>query len=287
MAPAEIPNVRLTLASNPTSVALVRQAVSGVAEVIGLDALELNEVNIAVSEAANNVVLHAYGSGEGPLEVDLRGRRGGLFVAVRDRGRGIGAGADGAMGMEAPAGIGLGLPVIQALARAVQVNAIADGGTEVRMEFDAAHPHALREPPHADGLAAAVPAATPPPGTASLAVAPTRLARAVVPRVVSALAAHARFTTDRIADTRLLADLLVAHTDDSLSASHLNLQAAAVPHELRLRVGPLHAGHAGALIHDAGIDGLGVLLAQLADGHRIEDHAGPSEMISLRLAARR
>jgi CO/xanthine dehydrogenase Mo-binding subunit len=49
---AEIPNVRLRLASNPESVALVRQVVSGLAEAIGLDPLELNEMNTVVSEAA-------------------------------------------------------------------------------------------------------------------------------------------------------------------------------------------------------------------------------------------
>jgi anti-sigma regulatory factor (Ser/Thr protein kinase) len=86
--PAEIPNVRLRLASKPESVVVVRQVIAGLADVIGLGALELNEVNTAVSEASNNVVLHAYGGEEGPLEVDMCCRRGGLCVGVRDHGRG-------------------------------------------------------------------------------------------------------------------------------------------------------------------------------------------------------
>lgn len=85
----------------------------------------------------------------------------------------------------------------------------------------------------------------------------------------------------------MLADALVAHIDDSLGASHLNLQATVAPRELRLRVGPLRAGHGGALIHDSTIEGLGAVVARLVDGHRVEDLAGPSEMLSLRLGARR
>jgi serine/threonine-protein kinase RsbW len=188
---AEIPNVRLRLASNPESVALVRQVVSGLAEAIGLDPLELNEVNTAVSEAANNVVLHAYGGEERPLEVDVCGCHGGLNVAVRDRGRGMPDGDHDGTGMPPTGGIGIGLPVIQALARAVEFNEVADGGTEVRMEFDTARPHTLRQPPQGDGLDAAILAASPPASTAALAVAPAMLARAVVPRVLSALAARA------------------------------------------------------------------------------------------------
>jgi serine/threonine-protein kinase RsbW len=284
---AEIPNARLRLASNPENVSLVRQAVSGLAEAIGLCALQLNEVNTAVSEAANNVVLHAYGGEEGPLEVDMCGRRGGLCVSVRDHGCGMSAGQRSTETLPS-GGIGIGLPVIQALAHEVQFCDLASGGTEVRMQFTTTRPHALRQPPQDDGLQEAFPATlSAPASTAALAVAPAMLARAIVPRVLSALAARAHFSIDRISDTQLLADALVAHTDDSLSASHLNLEATVAPRELRLRVGPLHAGHAGALAHDSTIEGLGAVLAQLADGHRVEDRAGLSETLSLRIAARR
>jgi serine/threonine-protein kinase RsbW len=282
---AEIPNVRLRLAGNPESVALVRQAVSALAEAIGLDPLELNEVNTAVSEAANNAVLHAYEGEEGPLEVDMSGSYGALGIAVRDRGRGMSAG-DRATAMPSTGGIGIGLPVIQALAREVKFNEVAEGGTEVWMEFETSRPHTLRQPPQADGLDATLVASSPRPGTAALAIAPSALARAIVPRILSALAARADFTTDRISDTQLLADALVAQTDDSLSTSHLNVEVVVAPRELQLRVGPLHAGHADALIHDSTFEGLGAVLAQLADGYRIEHHAGSSEMLALRVRSR-
>jgi serine/threonine-protein kinase RsbW len=285
---ADIPNVRLKLASNPQSVVLVRQLLTGLAEVVGLSALELNELNTAVSEAANNVVLHAYDGGEGPLEVDVGCGRAGLSVAVRDRGRGMSPGQDPARAWPT-GGIGIGLPVIQALAREVEFKDVTDGGSEVLMQFTTTRPHALRQPPQDDGLDEMILAASPLADVAAaLAVAPAPLARAVIPRMLSALAARAHFPTDRISDTRRLAHALVAHIDDSLSASHLNLQASVAPRELRLRVGPLHAGHGNALIGDLTTDGLGAVLDETVDERRIVvTPAGPSELLSLRLAARR
>jgi serine/threonine-protein kinase RsbW len=286
--PTKIPNVRLRLASNPESVVVVRQVIAGLADAIGLGPLELNEVNTAVSEASNNVVLHAYGGEEGPLEVDMCCRRGGLCVAVRDHGRGM-SGDLLAGSTPHTGGLGIGLPVIRALAREVECNDVPDGGTEVWMAFTTAHPHTLRQPHQDDGLHGTVLASpSPPANTAALAVAPISLARAVVPRVLSAMAARAYFSIDRISDAQLLADALVAHTDDSLCASHLNFEVDAAPRELRLRLGPLHAGHAGALVHDTTADGLGALLGLLADGHRtVGASAGPAEMLVLRLDARR
>ena len=81
---AGTPNVRLSLSNRAENVLLVRQALSGLAEAVGLDPIALNDVSTAVTEACNNVVLHAYGGGEGPLEVELCATAGG---ARRDRAR--------------------------------------------------------------------------------------------------------------------------------------------------------------------------------------------------------
>ena len=57
--------------------------------------------------------------------------------------------------------------------------------------------------------------------TIELSVAPNAIARAVLPRVLSALAARAYFSTDRISDVQLVADVLAANAGDSLNGSHL------------------------------------------------------------------
>jgi serine/threonine-protein kinase RsbW len=276
-----IPNVSLSLTNRPENVLLVRQALSGLAETIGLDALELNDVSTAVSEACNNVVMHAYAGGEGSLEVEVYASAGAIEVLVRDHGVGIEATADSPK--EASAGIGL--PVIHALARHVDLSEPIDGGTVIRMEFatpkaaalvPAGPDEGLELPRFAPGHAAA---------TIEMAIAPSTLAQAVVPRVLTALAARARFSTDRISDTHLVADALVAETRGFLDGTHLGVGVNIAPRNLQLRIGPLRAGRASALLLDSDGDGLGPIIERLTD-HRRVAAAGSSEMLALHLLER-
>src|SRR5436190_24378544 len=61
------PELRLVLPGRAENVALVRRALSGVVDVLELGESRLLDINAAVSEACNNVVVHAYGDAEGPL----------------------------------------------------------------------------------------------------------------------------------------------------------------------------------------------------------------------------
>ena len=88
------PNVRLNLANTPENVVLVREMLSGVGEAIELDPSDLNDVRTAVTEACNNVVLHAYEGNPGPLEIELYLADRSLGVLVRDHGVGLPAESD-------------------------------------------------------------------------------------------------------------------------------------------------------------------------------------------------
>jgi serine/threonine-protein kinase RsbW len=286
----ETPNVRLSLSNSPENVLLVRQALSGVAEAIDIDPLELNDINTAVSEACNNVVVHAYGGGEGPLEVDICARAPALRVVVRDRGKGIAPAITAAEGHSAgddeQAVGGIGLPVIRALARDAEFKDLAGGGTEVQMEFATARAGALEHPSPADPPQAPAIGQDGLASTMALTIAPSTLARTVLPRLLCALAARAHFSTDRISDTQLLADALVAQTDGSLSAGHLGVAIGVAPHRLELRIGPLRSGRAGALVLDSSVDGLGPVLERLIDGHEVTAD-GSSEILALHVSAER
>ena len=107
----------------------------------------------------------------------------------------------------------------------------------------------------------------------ALTIAPSALARTVLPRLLCALAARAHFSTDRISDTQLLADTLVAQTDGSLSAAHLGVAIGVAPRKLELRIGPLRSGRAGAIVLDSTVDGLGPVLARLVDAKRWDEAA--------------
>ncbi len=278
---AELPNVRLTLSNKPENVLLVRELLSGVGESIELDGGDLNDVRTAVTEACNNVVLHAYGGREGLLEVEVHGKPDALEVVVRDHGTGIQprirTGEDTALG--------IGLSVIQALVRRVEFRESDGSGTEVRMEFATEGANELAaagdQSPELPALESSQLAST-----TSFAIAPADLARTVLPRVLSVLAARANFSTDRISDTQLLADALVAHAPRAIGGDGVSMAVAVEPSELELRIGPLDEERAKRLLVDSAVDGVGPVIEKLTDDHCVTT-VGSSEMLTLRLVDRR
>jgi serine/threonine-protein kinase RsbW len=288
---AEPPNVTLTLSNTPQNVSLVRAVLGGVAEIAALGRNDLNDIRTAVTEACNNVALHAYVGARGPLEVDIHTQADGLGVTVRDRGIGFPS-QPGAASEELGGLGGLGLQIMHALARRLELAAAASGGSEVRMQFAAPGARALARPQAARGrpdLQAPTTGAALEPhgaGTALQAtIAPPQLAAGVLPRVLGALAAHAHFSTDRISDAQLLADALAAHADDGLVAERLDFAIDVEPRDLRLRIGPLEAGAAQRMLADTPTPSLPPVLERLADAHEVTS-TGRHEVLSLRLLDR-
>jgi serine/threonine-protein kinase RsbW len=129
---ATAPDVRLTMPARPEGVAVVRQALAGMADALAFDATVLADMKMAVSEACTNVVVHAYEDSDGVLEVDMLADDRGLTIRVRDYGSGIQPHAK--RSREAPA-LGLGLPLIAALTDSFELHGSSGQGTEVRMTF--------------------------------------------------------------------------------------------------------------------------------------------------------
>jgi anti-sigma regulatory factor (Ser/Thr protein kinase) len=273
---AGAPNVSLTLSNQPENVLLVREALSGMAETVGVDGVELNDIRTAVTEACNNVVLHAYEGGEGPLQVELFLAPATVEVVVRDHGTGIKPHIRG----EEEDALGIGLSIIQALAPRVEFKDVEGGGTEVRMEFSTPETRELPALP-ANGYEppAVAPAALA--STTGLAVGPSELARKVLPRVMCVLAARARFTTDRISDAEIVADALVAGSSATSSQPHLRMSVSVAAREVGVRVGPLGGGTAGRLVA-AEADGVGPVIEKLVDEHSIASE-GAFETLDLTL----
>ena len=127
------PDVRLTLPARPEGVAVVRQALAGVADALAFDAAVVADMKMAISEACTNAVVHAYDDEDGILEVEMSAGESGLTIRVRDHGTGIRP--HGERRGEAPA-LGLGLPLIAALSDSYELTGTSGRGTEVRMTFD-------------------------------------------------------------------------------------------------------------------------------------------------------
>ncbi|HUB73008.1 MAG TPA: ATP-binding protein [Solirubrobacteraceae bacterium] len=297
---ADKPNVILTLPSRPENVLVVRQALTGLAEGLALDAVDTNDLNTAVTEACNNVVLHAYAGRDGggapaqadggggerdgePLEVEVTALEREISVVVRDRGVGM---RPSERLEEDEEQRGMGLAVIAALTSQVEFADVPGGGTEVRMRFARARPgRPLEADAPAAGSANGAAILAPLRGSVQLQLAPGSLARAVLPRVLCALAARAYFTVDRISDVQLIAAAIAENAPGSLDGTHLAVAVNVAPRNLDLRIGPLHAGR-GQSVLSAAADGLAPVIERLTDVRRVAP-LGAGESLELALVDRR
>jgi serine/threonine-protein kinase RsbW len=269
------PNIRLDLSNRPENVVLVRETLIGVAEAIGLDAPDLDDIRTAVTEACNNVALHAYEGEEGPLEVEIYAAGGTFDVFVRDHGIGMQPST-----REDQWIVGIGLPVIEALVQSVEFADTAEGGTEVRMSFATPGARTLEPPDEALG---SIDGARGGDTTTSVTIAPVApLARAVLPRLLGVLAARAHFSTDRISDALLVADALGAHASRSTSAGHLTIRVSIEPRNLELSLGPLDVGRARELMTESSAEGVGRVIEKLSDHHSVAVD-GSYEVLDLQL----
>jgi serine/threonine-protein kinase RsbW len=254
----EVATIRLQLDSNPETLTLVRGALGGMAELLSLDVELLDDLKTAISEACNNVVMHAYGGESGPLSVGLLVGDEEIQVWVRDHGQGI--------PMQAPADDrlqGVGIPIMRALAQQTAFRPLDDGGTEVWLQFSGRR----------DGELLYVPPSAPSPedgwtdqlaGDAIVSLSPLTFVGGVLGRLARALAARARFSLDRFSDVYLVTDALAAHALEAASSSRIGFGISADTRRLELTIGPLRRGASSQLM-GAGQSDVGSALRRLAD----------------------
>jgi anti-sigma regulatory factor (Ser/Thr protein kinase) len=273
----EAPDFRVVLPNDAENVALVRHALGGVAEVMRLPHERLIDINAAVSEACNNVVLHAYEGGPGPLEVYVCPDGTELEIVVHDEGTGIKPGAPRPE-LELQ---GVGLSLIQALTDRVEFHGGADEGTEVRMAFTLADIVEVPGSNHADEREV-----QPPPGAYSVAVTAGPMAGPVLSRVVAVLGARAGFSLEAISEAQLAMDAVAAHAPRAIVGRHIHTAFDVTPGRVVMRVGPLDQGGAARIIDSSGLGGMPPVLERLPESHTVEEHDG-GELLSLTLAGGR
>jgi serine/threonine-protein kinase RsbW len=269
---ADGPIVGLQLQSRPQTLTIVRGMLSGVAELLEMDPELLDDLKTSVSEACNNVVLHAYGDEPGPMTIRLFADEQEIRVVVDDEGVGI----DGSPASDLSHGIGVS--VIQALASQARFEAREGGGTAVSMVFDARRDDIpLYRSPGAAAADGELPEVTD--GEIGLSLSPVSLLTGVLGRLARTLAATAHFSLDRFSDVYLITDTLAAHAGRAAESDRISARLSAAERRLEVVLGPLRPG-TGAALQTATADPLSSPLTHLADEISVRE-CGTGEMIDV------
>jgi serine/threonine-protein kinase RsbW len=121
------------------SVPRAREEAKGFAESAGASEEQLDAIRLAVSEAATNVVVHAYDGAPGEIQLNACVDEEALWIEVADEGVGLRPRIEGR-------GLGVGLALISQVTDAFTIATRESGGTEVQMRFGLGLEDSLGEP---------------------------------------------------------------------------------------------------------------------------------------------
>jgi anti-sigma regulatory factor (Ser/Thr protein kinase) len=239
-------DLRLLLPAKAENVLVVRQAVAGLGEAIGLPEQRIDDLKTVVTEACNNVVIHAYDETPGPLEVTAEAEDGEVAVVVADRGQGFEP-------RPSPAGeasLGLGLPLIAALSDSFEISGGAGEGTRTTIRFGYAAPVGSHNgTAGSEGVEEAL----------SVQLAPGAAVRPILARVLGAMASRADLSVDRLADSVLLGDAVSSHAPADFTEGQVAVSIKEGEGALDVRVGPLIEGGGERILAQMEIPGGGSL----------------------------
>jgi serine/threonine-protein kinase RsbW len=222
-------DLHLLLPARAENVLVVRQAVAGLGEALALPEHRINDLKTVVTEACNNVVIHAYDGAVGPLEVTAQSGQGEIEVVVADQGRGF----EPRPNTSGEASLGLGLPLIAALSDSFEISGGAGKGTQTTIRFGYQAP---AERDNGQPGAAAIEEEL------SMQIAPGSIVRPVLARVIGVLASRADLSVDRLADSVLLGDAVSSHAPSDFTGGQVGVSIKDGEGTLGVRVGPLIEG---------------------------------------------
>jgi anti-sigma regulatory factor (Ser/Thr protein kinase) len=251
--------LQIKLPAKAENVAVVRHALAGLAEQVGMDETGVADLKTVVTEACMNVVVHAYPDGSGPLMVEADPDSEGLTVTVSDKGAGINPQADSERNS-----LKLGLSLIAALSSSFSISGGLDRGTEVMMRVPLSGGGA-------NGAVADSHEVSVETDATELTVARAELLEPVLARLVGALAARRDLSIERVSDAVLVTDAIAdAAAPERFADGYVRLGLDESDAGLELRLGPMEDGAAGEIRRRLEVPELGGSLEGLVDEVRVE-----------------
>jgi anti-sigma regulatory factor (Ser/Thr protein kinase) len=245
--------LQMKLPAKAENVAVIRHALAGLAEQVGMDETGVADLKTIVTEACMNVVVHAYGDGGGPLLVEAEADAEWLTVLVKDSGSGINPRADSER-----ASLKLGLSLIAALSASFSISGGLGRGTEVMMRL----PIRRVENGGEEGVRDLKP--TQFEGT-EIFVGRSELLAPVLARLVGALAARRDLSIDRVSDAVLVTDAIADAAPGRFEDGCVRLGLDEGDDCVELKLGPMEAGGAGEIRAELDIPDVGGSLEALVD----------------------
>ncbi len=125
--------VRLTIPAKAEYITLSRLALAGLSRVRAFSDETLADLKLALTEACSNSVRHAYGDGDGHVDISFELLDDRLIVEVADDGSGFELGTESSNGDEELTEGGLGIAIIRSIADEVEIGGGPDGrGSRLR-----------------------------------------------------------------------------------------------------------------------------------------------------------
>lgn len=126
--------VRLSFPAKPEYITLSRLALTGLARVRPFPEDTLADLKLALTEATSNSVRHAYGDGEGHVEISFQLWPDRLVVEISDDGAGFEPSTNerDRAGEEELSEGGLGIAIIRSIADELEIGSGPSGGSRLR-----------------------------------------------------------------------------------------------------------------------------------------------------------
>ncbi|MDK2919585.1 MAG: serine/threonine-protein kinase RsbW [Candidatus Petromonas sp.] len=125
-------NISISLPSKPEYVSIARLTASVIANKMGFNVEDIEDIKVAVGEACNNAVLHG-NQDDNNFDVEFTVQDDSFIIEIRDKGKGFEVDKCPEPDLCAPKENGLGIFIIKSLMDEVEIESFCGKGTVIKM----------------------------------------------------------------------------------------------------------------------------------------------------------